>query len=119
MKRGVEQPRGSARKERQVLRVAGAERTYGCSYYYDRQRRGTSSPPMNEAHFREIERALLYISEARERAQRAADALTKDGAELHLVAALQRSAGDLARLHRELMQGTYWAVPGDQARLAV
>lgn len=74
---------------------------------------------MNEAHFAEIEKALLYISEARERTDRAAQALSKGGAEPHLVDALERAEGELRDLHRRLMQGTYFAVPADQASLSV
>lgn len=74
---------------------------------------------MNEAHFNEIEKVLLYVSEARERAARAAGSLAKTDAEEHLVAALQQAEAELATLHRRLMQGTYFAVPSDQAKLTV
>lgn len=74
---------------------------------------------MNEAHFGEIEKVLLYVSEARERAERARLALVKDGAEPHLIAALQDSEDCLRSEHRRLMQRTYYAVPQDQHRLAV
>ena len=43
---------------------------------------------MNEAHFAEVEKTLLFVSEARQRAERAAKALAKDGADEHLVEAL-------------------------------
>lgn len=72
---------------------------------------------MNEAHFSEIERALLYISDARERAERSAAALAKDGAEEHLVAALRAAEADLAALHKRLLQSTYFAVPKAQLRM--
>ncbi len=73
---------------------------------------------MNEAHFGEIEKVLLYVSEARERAQRARLALSRDGAESHLVAALAASEAVLVAEHRRLLQSTFYAVPG-QERLAV
>jgi len=73
---------------------------------------------MNEAHFGEIEKVLLYVSEARERAERARRELTKTGAEPHLVAALQASEAALLAEHRRLMQSTFYAVVG-QERLAV
>ncbi len=73
---------------------------------------------MNEAHFSEIEKVLLYISEARERAERARLTLVKDGAEAHLVTALQTSEDALRGEHRRLMQATFYAVPG-QEKLAV
>ena len=72
---------------------------------------------MNEAHFAEIEKALLYISEARERAERAARTIAKDGAEAHLVEALEETERELEALGRKLMQRTYFAVPDDQLTL--
>lgn len=74
---------------------------------------------MNEAHFKEIEKALLYISEARERAERAAKEIRKTSAEPHLVEALERAESELADVHRHLMHGTYFAVPekADQGEL--
>jgi hypothetical protein len=74
---------------------------------------------MNEAHYGEVERVLLYISEARERAERARRALEKDGAEPHLIAALRSSEAHLQAEHRRLMQTTFYAVPSSQDRLAV
>jgi len=73
---------------------------------------------MNEEHFREIEKVLLYVSDAQERAPRAGERISKAGAEPHLVNALDEAASELSALHRRLMQGTYWAVPGAE-RLAV
>ena len=72
---------------------------------------------MNEAHFAEIEKTLLYISDARERAERAVRALAKDEAEAHLVHALEDTERELAELHRRLMQATYFAVPREQLAL--
>lgn len=74
---------------------------------------------MNEAHFREIEKVLLYVSEARRKAGRVAEAIERDGAEPHLVAALRDAERDLAELHRRPMHGTYWAVPKEQLALVV
>jgi len=75
---------------------------------------------MNEDHFDEIERTLLYVSEARERAQRARKALEKDGAEVHLVAALKTTEDAMRAEHRRLLQTTFYARPSeDQERLAV
>ncbi len=78
--------------------------------------------PMNEAHFAEIEKTLLYVSEARERAEVAARTIGRDNGEAHLVEALERTQTELLALHRRLMQATYFAVPAagtDQERLAV
>lgn len=73
---------------------------------------------MNEAHFSEIEKVLLYLSEARERAERARKQLEHDGAESHLIAALQECEQRMRQEHRRLMQCTFYAVPGAE-RLAV
>jgi hypothetical protein len=73
---------------------------------------------MNERHFAEIEKLLLYVSDARERASQAAKSLERGGAEPHLITAARDAEDDLRALHRRLMQGTYFAVPG-QDRLAV
>jgi hypothetical protein len=78
--------------------------------------------PMNEAHFAEIEKTLLYVSEARERAEVAARTIGRDKGEAHLVEALERTQTELLALRRQLMQATYFAVPeasSDQERLAV
>jgi hypothetical protein len=73
---------------------------------------------LNEAHHSEVEKVLLYISEARERAGRARLALARDNADSHLVAALAQSEEHLRQEHRRLLQATFYAVP-DQERLAV
>jgi hypothetical protein len=73
---------------------------------------------MNEAHFSEIEKVLLYVSEARERAGRARAQLEGDSAEPHLIAALQECEEHMRHEHRRLMQRTFYAVPGPE-QLAV
>jgi hypothetical protein len=65
---------------------------------------------VNEAHFAEIEKVLLYVSEARERAERAARTLRSDDAEPHLVEALEEAEHELLAVHRRLMQNTYFGV---------
>jgi hypothetical protein len=72
----------------------------------------------NETHHSEVEKVLLYISEARERAERARLALVKQGAAPHLIAALEDAEEELRKEHRRLLQRTFYAVP-DQERLAV
>jgi hypothetical protein len=72
---------------------------------------------VNEVHFAEIEKALLYISDARARAARAARTLSKTDAEPHLVEALQEAERDLEALGRTLMQRTYFAVSKEQLTL--
>lgn len=66
---------------------------------------------MNEAHFGEIEKVLLYVSDARERAKKASKQLARGRAEPHLIQALEEAERSLGHLHRTLMQQTYFAVP--------
>jgi len=73
---------------------------------------------VNEAHFSEIEKTLLYISEARLRAERAAKLIEKDGADAHLVEALREAERELERVGRLLMQQTYFAVPEEQLTIS-
>ena len=72
---------------------------------------------LDEKHFAEIEVAMLYLAEARERAERAARALRAEGADAHLIEALERSTTELSDVARRLRQGTYFAVPKEQLNL--
>jgi hypothetical protein len=72
---------------------------------------------VNESHFAEIEKVLLYVSEARERAERTIRSLEKDGAESHLIEALEEAERELEAIGRTLMQRTYFAVPKEQLTL--
>lgn len=74
---------------------------------------------MTERQSSEVEKVLLHISEARTRAWRAAELVEKNGAERHIVEALQAAEQQLADLHRKLAQGTYYAVVDSSLRLAV
>lgn len=74
---------------------------------------------MTESHSGEVEKVLLYISDAQERARRASDRIEKDGADAHIVEAVRQAQRDLGDLHRRLMQGTYYAVPDLTEKLAV
>lgn len=78
-----------------------------------------SSASMTEKQSSEVEKVLLHISDARSRARKAADACVKDGAETHIVAALNDAEQQLADLHRTLAQGTHYAVPDASLRLAI
>jgi hypothetical protein len=73
----------------------------------------------DEQQLREIEATLLYISEARERAQRARQELERGGGEQHLIEALRSSEAALAGEHRRLMQASYFAVSNDRTQLAL
>lgn len=72
---------------------------------------------LDEQHFAEIDVAMLYIEEARKRAERAAKALRDEGADAHLVEALERSEAELSEVARRLRQGTFFAVPKEQLGL--
>lgn len=72
---------------------------------------------MDEQHFHEIDVAMLYIEEARARAERAAEALRKAGADGHLIEAMTRAQEELSAVARRLRQGTLFAVPKEQLSL--
>ena len=72
---------------------------------------------LDEKHFAEIDVAMLYIEEARERTERAATALKAGGADEHLIEALERSEAELSDVARRLRQGTLFAVPKEQLSL--
>ena len=72
---------------------------------------------MDEKYFAEIDVAMLYVEEARERTARAAATLRAEGADAHLIEALERSASELSDVARRLRQGTLFAVPKEQLKL--
>ena len=57
---------------------------------------------------------MLYIEQARERTERATQALRAGGADSHLFEALARSEAELSEVARRLRQGTLFAVPKQQ-----
>lgn len=69
---------------------------------------------MDEADFNEVDAVMLYIEEARARAERAIAVLASGGAEPHLITALETSQEQLSNAARELRQGTLFAVPASQ-----
>lgn len=73
--------------------------------------------PMDEEHFSEIDVAMLYIEEARARAERAAANLRDADAEQHLIEAVERAQAELSDVARRLRQGTFFAVPASQTSL--
>lgn len=64
---------------------------------------------MNEEHFREIEVVMLYLGEARKRAEKAQKALTKMKAKPHLIEAVKRVEHELSETNRFFRHGTYFA----------
>jgi len=72
---------------------------------------------LDEQHFAEIDIAMLYIEDARGRAARAVATLRSNGADAHLIQALERTEADLSDVARRLRQGTLFAVPKEQLTL--
>jgi hypothetical protein len=82
------------------------------------ERRGIlSGVPVDEPHFAEIDVTMLYIEEARARAERAVVILRSAGAETHLIEALEQSQQELSLTAKRLRQGTFFAVPSAQTTL--
>ena len=70
-----------------------------------------------EAQMAEVEKALLYIAEARQRCEKAVRDLERVGGEEHLIDALREGAAELSDTHRRLMQSTFFAVSRAQESL--
>jgi hypothetical protein len=68
----------------------------------------------DEQHYGEVDVVLLYIEDARRRAERAAKALREGGAEDFLVEALEQTQDELSGTSKKLIQGTFFAVPKAQ-----
>ena len=66
---------------------------------------------MTVLQFEEVDATLLLISEARERAERAARTIAEAGGQAHVVDALERIDRELLLLHRRLMDDTIFHVP--------
>ena len=62
----------------------------------------------------EVERVLFLMSEARRRAERTAQDLARDGAEPHLVEAVEQAERELEATIDAFFKGTYFHVPKDQ-----
>ena len=60
---------------------------------------------------------MLYIEQARERAERAAAELRKLGGDEHLIEAMSNAERELSDVARRLRQGTLFAVPKEQLSL--
>lgn len=74
---------------------------------------------MTEAHSGEVEKALLYVGDARDRARAAAERVERDGADEHVVQALRDTERELGELHKRLTQQTFYAIPDAGLKLAV
>jgi len=69
---------------------------------------------LDEESFRKIESTMLYLEEARARAERAAKEMHDLGAEPHLIDATERLREDLTELARHYRHRTYFAAPKAQ-----
>ncbi|MEX0674826.1 MAG: hypothetical protein WD067_08620 [Gaiellaceae bacterium] len=71
----------------------------------------------DEQQYGEIDVVLLYLEDARRRAERAAADLRAGGAEDFLLEALEQVQEDVSEAARKLRQGTFFAVPKAQLTL--
>jgi hypothetical protein len=74
---------------------------------------------MTEEDSVEVERLLLYVSDARDRAAKTTSAVQRSGADQHIVDAVQDAYKQLDELHRSLKQRTFYAIPSDALTLRV
>lgn len=74
---------------------------------------------MTEAHSGEVEKLLLYVGDARERAHAAAERVARDGTDEHVVQALRDTERELGELHTRLTQRTFYAISDGELKLAV
>jgi len=65
------------------------------------------------AHLEVLDETLLLLSEARERAERAAREIRDGGGGATIAEALERVDQELLAMHRRLMDETYFRVAGD------
>jgi hypothetical protein len=72
---------------------------------------------LDEQQYGEVDVVLLYLENARKRAERAAADLRASGAEDFLVEALEQVQEDLSEAAKKLRQGTFFAVPSSQLTL--
>lgn len=79
--------------------------------------RALNAQALDEKNYGEVDVALLYIEDARRRAQQAAEALRKSGAEDFLVEALDQARDQLSASAKLLTQATFFAVPKQQLTL--
>ncbi len=74
----------------------------------------SSIAAVNQNHIAEVERTLLLIAEARERAERVARSIKREEGDPTLVEALEESERALLSLHTELSRTTYFPVLTEQ-----
>lgn len=69
---------------------------------------------LDEASFKRIETTMLYLEEARARAEKASAEMREIGAEDHLIEATEKVRDDVAELARHYRHRTYFAAPKAQ-----
>ena len=72
---------------------------------------------LDEQAFEQIDVAMLYIEQARDRTERAIAEMRKIDADAHLIEAMERAQDELSDVARRLRQGTFFAVPKEQPAL--
>ena len=76
-----------------------------------------SARVLDETSFKRIESTMMYVEQARARAERAVKELRQMGAEAHLIDATEKLEEELTDLGRRYRHGTYFAVPRNQTSL--
>jgi hypothetical protein len=69
---------------------------------------------LDENSFKRIESTMVFVEQARARAERAVKELRQLGAEQHLVEATAKLESELSDLGRRYRHSTYFAVPQNQ-----
>jgi len=72
---------------------------------------------LDEVSFKKIESTMLYLEEARVRAEQASAEMREIGAEPHLIEATEQVRDDVAELARHYRHRTYFAAPKAQTSL--
>ena len=72
---------------------------------------------MSEDNFTEIERVMRRVSSARFLAEETTAKLKKEGAEIHLIRAMEQAVEDLDATNKKILQGAHFGRPEDQGRL--
>lgn len=66
-----------------------------------------------EDHIREVERALMFIAQAKRKCEQIATALAKENAEPRLVNGLETAASALRAEHNRLLNTSHFPVPDE------
>lgn len=72
---------------------------------------------LDEASFGEVDVVMLYLEEARRRAECACTELRGMGAEAHLIEATEKVQEQVSEVARKYRHGTFFAVPEAQTSL--